>query len=130
MALTALRDTATRSFAPRWPIHGVDPTNAWADYDPVVDELLVYFGQPSGGVSVPIDTPERDFVYLVVDEETEAVVGIQVDALGVWVSAAYPRWAPLMDRELSPELRSAAIAALVTDAAGLAALYGAGAGEP
>ena len=114
-------------FHPRWPTRGIDPARVWEDYDPVADELLVYFGgKPVGAVNVPINTPERDYVDLLVDEETDDIVGLQVDALGVWVGAAYPRWAPLGVDGVSPEERREAVAALIADAAGLFALYGAG----
>jgi hypothetical protein len=118
-----------RSFYPRWPARGFEPARAWVDYDPAADELLVYFEQPTGSVSVPIDTPERDYVYVLVDEESEAVVGIQVDAMRAWVGAAHPRWVPLADDGAPVAARRAAVAALVAEAAGLFALYGAGRAE-
>lgn len=108
----------------RWPTGGVEPDAAWADFDPTADELLVYFDRPRGSVSVAINTPDRDFVYLLVDD-TE-VVGVHVDDLRAWVAAAHPRWAPLMHGGAAPKERRQAIAALIADAAGLFALYGVG----
>lgn len=129
MALTdASTDAVPQSYAPylRWPTAGVDPAASWADYDAIADELLVYFDKPAGSTSVAIETPDRDYVYLLVDDDADTVVGVHVDDLRVWVAAAYPRWAPLIDTEASPEQRREAIAALIADAAGLFALYGVG----
>jgi hypothetical protein len=129
MALTDLPthpEAEPRLFHLRWPAVGVDAASVWADYDPIADELLVYFDRPIASVSVPIDTPDRDYVYLLVDEATEAVVGVQVDALRAWVAAAHPRWAPLADPDAGGADRRAAVAALIADAAGLFALHGAG----
>ena len=123
---TSLSDVGLRSFDPRWPTRGIDPGRAWVDYSPLADEVMVYFDRPVPAVSVPIDTPERDYVYLRVDEETEAVVGIQVETFLAWVAEFHPRWAPLADPAASAEERGDAVAAFVADAAGLFALHGAG----
>jgi hypothetical protein len=119
-----------RTFHPRWPARGFDPVTAWADYDALADELVVYLTGPAPSVVVPIDTPDRDYVFLLVDPTTEAVVGVQVEAMRVWVAAQNPRWAPLADPTASPGRRRAAVAALVADAAGLFALHGAGGTAP
>jgi len=129
MALTdASTKAAPQSYASylRWPTTGVDPAASWADYDPIADELLVYFDKPAGSTSVVIETPDRDYVYLLVDDATDTVVGVHVDDLRVWVAAENPRWAPLMDEAASPEQRREAITSLIADAAGLFALHGAG----
>lgn len=89
---------------------------------------MVYFQQPAPAIDIPIDTPNRDYVYLRVDEESETVVGISVETFKLWVTSIHPRWTPLADPAASPDDRRAA-AALVADAAGLFALYGAGAAE-
>lgn len=115
-----------RSFHPRWPTRGIDPCQAWVDYYPPADEVLVYFDRPVPAVSVPIDTPDRDYVYLRVDEETEAIVGIQVESFITWVTSLHPRWKPLADPIATEADRREAVAALVSDAAGLFALHGAG----
>lgn len=129
MALTDLPtypEAEPRHLHLRWPALGIDAAGSWAEYDPIADELLVYFDRPVASVSRPIDTPDRDYVYLLVDEATQAVVGIQVDALGAWVAAAHPRWAPLADRNARAVDRQNAVAALIADVAGLFALHGAG----
>lgn len=129
MALTDASERASLgSYAPylRWPTAGVNPAAVWADYDPIADELLVYFDKPAGSTSVAIGTPDRDYVYLLVDDDTDTVVGIHVDDLRVWVAAANPRWAPLATAAVPPEQRREAISALIADAAGLFALHGAG----
>lgn len=118
--------SSLRTFHPRWPARGFDPLTAWVDYDALADELLVYLAGPAPSVVVPIDTPDRDYVFLLVDPTTEAVVGVQVEAMGVWVAAQHPRWAPLADPTASADQRRVAVAALVVDAAGLFALHGAG----
>lgn len=120
--------TEVDGFHPRWPTRGIDPGEVWADYDAVADELLVYFGGgPTSAVNVPIDAPDQDSVDLLVEEESEAVVGLQVDALRSGVGRAHPRWAALADDDATSEQRRDAITALIVDAAGLFALYGAGA---
>lgn len=130
MAITSMptdRAANAEAFHPRWLKRGIDPATVWEEYDAVADELLVYFGgAPVGVVNVPVDTPERDYVDLLVDEDTDEGVGVQVDALRAWVGAARPRWAPLADDQASPAERQEAISALVVDAAGLFALHGAG----
>lgn len=115
-----------RTFHPRWPARGFDPDTAWADDDAPADELLVSPTGPAPSVVVPIDTPDRDDVCLLVDPTTEAVVGVQVEAMPAWVAAQHPRWAPLADPTASAERRRAAVAALVADTAGLFALHGTG----
>jgi len=131
MAITTNRSdlgVELESFHPRWPTRGIDLAGVWEEYDPIADELLVYFGgQPVGAVNVPIDSPDRDYVELLVDEETDEVVGLQVDALRAWVGRERPPWAPLADDGASPERRREAIASLIVEAAGLFALHGAGA---
>ena len=124
---TATRsDPAMRSLFLRWPADGIDPAGTWVDYDPVADVLLVYFDRPVPAVSVAIDTPDRDYVYLLVEEDTEMVHGVQVDDLRAWVAASHPRWAPLTEAGTSEEERRAAVAALVADTAGLFVLHGTG----
>jgi hypothetical protein len=119
-------DPAMRSLFLRWPAGGIDPAGTWIDYDPVADELLVYFDRPVPVVSVPINTPDRDYVYLLVDEGTEVVHGIQVDDLRAWVAASHPRWAPLTESGASEEERRAAVAALFADTASLFVIHGTG----
>jgi len=106
----------------------LDAGAVWTDYDPVADELLVYFDRPRGSVSVAIGTPDRDYVYLLVDDvdDEATVVGVHVDDLRAWVAEANPRWAPLMDTDVKPAEREQAVSALIADAAGLFAVYGAG----
>ncbi len=80
-------------------------------------------------IDIPIDTPDRDYVYLRVDEETEEVVGVSVETFKLWATSVHPRWAPLADPAASPEQRRDAATALIVETAGLFALHGAGAVE-
>ncbi|MDP9366326.1 MAG: hypothetical protein M3Q10_19240 [Chloroflexota bacterium] len=78
-------------------------------------------------MNVPIDAHGQDDIDLLVDEESEAVVGLQVDGLRAGVGRAHPRWAPLADDASLPQQRREAQAAVIADAAGLFALHVAGA---
>lgn len=127
MAVTSPLPPTLRTFAPRWPARGIDLDSAWVDHDRNADELLVYFsGRPVAAVTVPIDDATADHVSLLVDPETEAVVGLQVDAFEVHSGAAHSAWAPLADAISPANQRRTALARLVADAAGLFALHGAG----
>ena len=119
----------TSELHPRLPTRGIDPSAVWIDYDPVVDDVMLDFDRPIGSVDVPIDTPDRDYVSLLVVDDDEEVVGLRVETFKLWVTSVHPHWAPLADPEASPEQRREAAAALVADAAGLFALYGTGAAE-
>ena len=78
-------------------------------------------------VNVPIDARGQDDIDLLVDEESETVVGLQVDGLRAGVVRAHSRWAPMADDAALPRQRREALAAVIADAAGLFALHGAGA---
>ncbi len=118
-----------RELHPRLPTRGIDPAAVWIDYDPVADDVVLYFDRPVGSMNVAIDTPERDYVYFLVDfdDDPQEVVGIHVETFKLWATSVHPRWAPLADPEASPDDRCDAVAALIADAAGLFALHGAGA---
>ena len=118
-----------RSFFPRWPARGIDLGGVWIDYYQGADELMLYFKRPVPAIDIPIDTPDRDYVYLRVDEETEEVVGVSVETFKLWATSVHPHWAPLADPAASPEQRRDAATALIAEAAGLFALHGAGAAE-
>ena len=87
---------------------------------------MVYFDRPTPAVSVPIETPDRDFVYLRVDKDSESVVGIQVESFRTWVTGHYPNWAPLADPNAAEAARRDAVEAMIAEAAGLFARHGAG----
>ncbi|MGH2532818.1 MAG: hypothetical protein ACRDJW_11010 [Thermomicrobiales bacterium] len=108
----------------RWP----DLETALAarvDYDPDVDSLFVAFGQPRPAVNVPLTTGQRDYVYLVVDLDTEEVVGVEVEDVRAWALERHPDWAPLIDaasddpRPVPPPARSA-LAAFLADVVDMA----------
>lgn len=114
---------ALRTFRPIWPA-AVDAPNAQVGYNPLADELVVWFGRSSRAVSVPIETPGRDYVFVLVDERSEDVVGIQVDNLVADVGGRHPGWLPLAR---PGAVDPSDVQRLVDNVARLFARYGAGA---
>ena len=115
-------DITLHPFRPKWPAT-VDPSNARVEYDPSLDELLVWFDHSPRVASVPIETPGRDYVFVLVDEDTEAVVGIQVDNLVADVGGRHPAWLALAR---PGAVEPSSVGTFVADVARLFAQYGAG----
>lgn len=73
-----------------------------------------------------IETPDRDYVFALADDETGAVVGVQVDDLLAAAGRLHPEWTRLAQ----PAPLAEAVAAFLADIAGLLARYGAGETPP
>lgn len=104
--------------------HGTaGPTRVWIAYGAFADERVVRFAATAGrpAVAVAIETPDRDYVFALTDDETGAVVGVQVDDLVAAAGRLHPAWTRLA--QPSPP---AEVAAFLGDVAGLLARYGAG----
>lgn len=103
----------------RWP----DLESALAarvDYDPDVDSLLVAFGPQRPAVNVPLTTGERDYVYLLVDLDTDEVVGVEIEDVRAWALARHPAWASLVatasgEPQAVPPAARSSLAAFLAD---------------
>lgn len=120
--------TAAPWTAPAWPAHARDANPARVVYGSLADELVVRFAGTSGrpAVAVAIETPDRDYVYALTDEETGDVVGVQVDDLRTVAGRLHPEWTRLT--EPAPPRR--VVAEFVADVSALFSRYGAGNTRP
>lgn len=112
--MTATTDVAPIA-DPTWLTDPIDPSGSYVAYDPAADELLVYFGgRPVPAYAAPLADPGLVPVSLMVDEESGAVVGIQVSPLLAHARHLPPAW-PFLVHADGPARRDA-VAALVADA--------------
>jgi len=82
---------------PRWPSEPIDPTGVQIHYNPLADELTLYFpGRPRRGVSDRIGSPGRESAAVIVDDETDEVVGIQIMPLLLSAVRERPGWGVLV----------------------------------
>jgi hypothetical protein len=115
---------------PRWPELTPDPTELWLDFDPVADELMLYFDRkPVAAYNNPICAPEGDDVAVLVGLEenwvgTDQIVGIQIIPLLGRAVKTYPSWRVLAEPNPPPE----AVASFVAEVGVLFARYGVGEG--
>lgn len=130
MALTDPRSTSTIEpwAAPAWPAKPPDPNGVRIACGAFADELVVRFGEAAGrpAIAVAIETPDRDYVFALADDETGAVVGVQVDDLLAAAGRLYPGWTRLAQ----PAHRAEVVAAFLGDVAAMLARYGAGETPP
>jgi hypothetical protein len=120
--------TAEPWTAPIWPNEPADEAGARVVYGPFADELVVRFAGTAGrpAVAVAIETPERDYVYALADEETGVVVGVQVDDLQTVASRLHPTWRRLAE----PRPSSRAVTEFIAEVSALFRRYGAGTTPP
>jgi len=113
---------------PVWPSTAPTPADAELHYGVLADELVLRFPSPGGRatVSVAINTPEVDYVYVLADERTGAVLGIQVDNLRPSARRRHPAWGRLAQ----PRPPLTAVADFLTDVTALFRAYGAGDAPP
>ena len=80
MAVTK-RNPSVQTFTPRWPdITSLPVEQVRFTYDRPTDTLFVdFYGEARPAASVPLDRRDRDYVYIRVDRETDAVVGLQIE---------------------------------------------------
>ncbi len=106
---------------PRWPSDPIDPARVDFDYDPPADEVILYFaGRPHGGVCDPINEPGGGDIAIIVDEESNEIVGIQVIPFLVGAVQKHPQWAilawgALTDFRYEEEMLRAALGAFVAE---------------
>lgn len=89
-----------RIFHPRWPeLDRIDPERVRLGYWREVDTLdLDFFGPDQPAVVVPLDLPDpADEVALLVHAETEAVVGVQIEAFLRRAVRRHPHLLDLLD---------------------------------
>lgn len=119
---------ATPWVAPVWPSPPPEPTTARVVYGGLADELVVRFAGTVGrpAVAVAIETPDRDYVYALTDEETGRVVGVQVDDLVAVSGRLHPAWTRLAEADPPTSV----VAEVLGDVAALFSRYGAGQTPP
>ncbi len=91
MAVTK-RDAKIQTFTPKWPDFTVLPADQVRfTYDRPTDTLFVdFYGQAHSAASVPLDRGDRDYLYVRVDPETDAVVGLQIEHFLSYAVAQHP----------------------------------------
>lgn len=126
MAVTRTELAAEAWAAPNWPSVGTDPATIGVLYNPLADELVVFFDdRRRGGVVVWIEPPSEE-IAVIADEETGEVVGVQVDNLLFSAVAAHPAWRALA----ASAPPAAAVADLLAEAKRRFDRYGAGETRP
>ena len=80
MAVTR-RDMNIQEFRPMWPaLSSLAKNQVGYTYDRATDTLFdAFYGESRPGASVPLDRGDRDYLFLRVDPETDAVVGLQIE---------------------------------------------------
>ncbi|MDP9365283.1 MAG: hypothetical protein M3Q10_13840 [Chloroflexota bacterium] len=93
MAVTdAGRDAAPKP-ARWWLREAARARRLHARYNPAADELVVRFARGIGPVvTVAIQTRDRDYAHLLMDDATGEVVGIQIDNLLASAVRLHPGW--------------------------------------
>jgi hypothetical protein len=123
--ITAYRTPRTkRGETQRWPDLET-ALSARVDYDPEVDSLFVAFDQRRPSVNIPLETGDRDYIYLVVDLDSDEVVGIEVEDVQARALGRHPAWAPLVaaagaDPQPIPPPERPALAAFLADVVSMA----------
>ncbi|MFN8593500.1 MAG: hypothetical protein U0031_18735 [Thermomicrobiales bacterium] len=88
-----------QTFSPRWPdFRLLPPQEMRLTYDRPSDTLFVDFsGEARAAASVPLDRGDRDYLFLRVDPETEAVVGMQIEHFLSYAIARHPELRAALD---------------------------------
>ena len=78
MAVTK-RNVNTQTFDPNWP-QTLSADRVRFTYDRPTDTLFVdFYGEALPAASIPLDRGDRDYLFLRIDPETDAVVGLQIE---------------------------------------------------
>jgi hypothetical protein len=78
MAVTK-RNANTQTFDPNWP-QALSADRVRFTYDRPTDTLFVdFYGEALPAASIPLDRGDRDYLFLRIEPETAAVVGLQVE---------------------------------------------------
>lgn len=126
MAMTRPDLAAKPWAAPRWSSAAPEPSQAAVLYNPLADELVVFFDdRRRGGVVVWIDEPSED-IAVITDDGSGEVIGVQVDNLLFKGVSDHPAWRALAE----PEPPLDVVAALVDEARRRFERYGAGETPP
>ena len=98
MAMTTRKSTI-QSFTPSWPEHAsLSSEQVRFTYDRPTDTLFVDFhGEACPAASVPLDRGDRDYLYLRVAPETNAVVGLQIEHFLSYAVVQHPELVSALD---------------------------------
>lgn len=116
--------THPEAVKPRWPTD-IDPGAVDLDYEPLVDELTLFFGGPPvPSYSEVIEAPEGDDVMVMVGideagESTGEVVGIHIYPLTAGALVEHPEWRAIAE----PSPSTDAVARFIADVADLFARH-------
>jgi hypothetical protein len=98
MAMTK-RNAIPQACKPTWP----EPSSLSANhvrftYDRPMDTLFVdFYGDARPAASVPLERGDRDYLFLRVDPETDAVVGLQIEHFLSYTIFQHPELALALD---------------------------------
>lgn len=97
---------------PRWPLGEIAPERYRVRFGLPADELVVRFpDSPGGGVSDLIEAPAVDGVAVLVDDETNTVVGLHVYPFLASAAQVRPAWRALA----APDPASEVVARFVAE---------------
>jgi hypothetical protein len=124
--------TTTEYAVPTWP-KSVDPADLLLGYNPLADELVVAFGGANRSHYVePLDAGPADYVSLLLDPDTDEVVGVMIEQAREVAVARHPTWQPVLDAApTEPTMRRAdpavwpLISAFIEDVREIARLHSA-----
>lgn len=98
MAVTK-RNANIQTFTPTWPdFASLSINQVRFTYDGPTDTLFVdFFGETRPAASVPLDRGDRDYLYMRVDPETDAIVGLQIEHFRSYAIGQHPDLAEALD---------------------------------
>jgi hypothetical protein len=93
------RYPSAQTINPRWPdLTALPSDQVRLTYDRPTDTLFVdFYGEVRPAASIPLDRGDRDYVYLRVDPETDAVVGLQIEHFLSYAIKQHPELGGALD---------------------------------
>ncbi|MGH2616748.1 MAG: hypothetical protein ACRDJC_16055 [Thermomicrobiales bacterium] len=93
------RNANIQTFTPTWPdFASLSINQVRFTYDGPTDTLFVdFFGETRPAASVPLDRGDRDYLYMRVDPETDAIVGLQIEHFRSYAIGQHPDLAEALD---------------------------------
>jgi hypothetical protein len=98
MAMTK-RNAIPQAFNPTWPeLSSLSANHIRFTYDRPTDTLFVdFYGDARPAASVALERGNRDYLFLRVDPETDAVVGLQIEHFLSYAVMQHPELALALD---------------------------------
>jgi hypothetical protein len=93
------RSETSQSFEPQWPdLTALPEGDVRFTYDRPTDTLFIdFYGEARAAASIPLNHGDRDYLYLRVDPESDAVVGLQIEHVLSYAIARHPELTDALD---------------------------------